>query len=79
MQIFDWHFGPVDMEVTTDSVEHSSYAQSLCLRCTMLNFSPNFACSLNLYLFVFLKNSQNSQENTCARVSFLIKLQASGL
>ena len=22
---------------------------------------------------VFLKNSQNSQENTCARVSFLIK------
>ena len=27
---------------------------------------------------VFLKNSQNSQENTCARVSCLIKLQASG-
>ena len=26
---------------------------------------------------VFLENSQNSQENTCARVSFLIKLQAS--
>ena len=25
---------------------------------------------------VFLKISQNSQENTCARVSFLIKLQA---
>ena len=25
---------------------------------------------------VFLKTSQNSQENTCARVSFLIKLQA---
>ena len=24
---------------------------------------------------VFLKNSQNSQENTCVRVSFLIKLQ----
>ena len=24
----------------------------------------------------FLKYSQNSQENTCARVSFLIKLQA---
>ena len=24
---------------------------------------------------VFLKNSQNSQENTCAKVSFLIKLQ----
>ena len=28
---------------------------------------------------VFLESSQNSQENTCARVSFLIKLQASGL
>ena len=27
---------------------------------------------------VFLKISQNSQENTCAKVSFLIKLQASG-
>ena len=26
-----------------------------------------------------LKILQNSQENTCARVSFLIKLQASGL
>ena len=26
---------------------------------------------------VFLKISQNSQENACARVSFLIKLQAS--
>ena len=28
---------------------------------------------------VFLKNSQNSQENTCARVSFLIKFQAERL
>ena len=28
---------------------------------------------------VFLKTSQNSQENTSARVSFLIKLQTSGL
>ena len=27
---------------------------------------------------VFLEISQNSQENTCARVSFLIKLQDSG-
>ena len=27
---------------------------------------------------VFLDISQNSQENTCARVPFLIKLQASG-
>ena len=28
---------------------------------------------------VFLEISQGSQENTCGRVSFLIKLQASGL
>ena len=28
---------------------------------------------------VFLEFSQNSQGNTCARVSFLITLQASGL
>ena len=28
---------------------------------------------------VFLKISYNSQENTCARVSFLIKLEASAL
>ena len=28
---------------------------------------------------VFLEISQNSQENTCARVSFLMKLQASDL
>ena len=29
-----------------------------------------------LYKKVFLEISQNSQENTCARISFLIKLQA---
>ena len=34
------------------------------------------ACSCSLKK-VFLENLQNSQENTCARVSFLIKLQAS--
>ena len=28
---------------------------------------------------MFLEISQNSQENTCANASFLIKLQASGL
>ena len=28
---------------------------------------------------MFLEFSQNSQENTCARVSFLIKLQVSGV
>ena len=28
---------------------------------------------------VFIKKSQDSQENTCARASFLIKVQARGL
>ena len=32
-----------------------------------------------LYAKVVLEISQNSQENTCARTSFLIKLQASRL
>ena len=32
-----------------------------------------------LWKKVFLKILQNSRENTCASVSFLIKLQASGL
>ena len=31
-----------------------------------------------LWKKVFLEISQNEQENTCARVSFLIKLEASG-
>ena len=44
----------------------------------MVLFSEAVAqkCSVKM---VFLENSQNSQENTCARVSFLIKLQASEL
>ena len=35
------------------------------------------ATGLDLLKKVFLKISQNSQQNTCARVSLLIKLQAS--
>ena len=37
------------------------------------NLSPK--CSIKK---LFLEISQHSQENTCARVSFLIKLEASG-
>ena len=37
------------------------------------------SCGGVLYKKVFLEISQNSQENTCARVSFLVKLQASSL
>ena len=39
-------------------------------------WSSHQRCSIKK---VFLKFSQNSQENTCAGVSFLIKLQALGL
>ena len=45
--------------------------------------SPNFASNTEaVYRRCYLRNmflqiSQNSLENTCARVSFLIKLQAS--
>ena len=41
---------------------------------TLRNNRPDVFCKK-----VFLEISQNSQKNTCARVSFLIKLQASGL
>ena len=37
------------------------YSEAVAQRCSVKN--------------VFLEISQNSQENTCARVSFLIKLQ----
>ena len=40
---------------------------------------PEAATRGDLRRKVFLEISQNSQENTCARVSFLIKLQAWGL
>ena len=40
-----------------------------------LSRSSHRKCSIKN---VFLEISQNSQENTCARISFLIKFQASG-
>ena len=58
---------------------------SLIVHKNLHHFSPGFSLSLSLsfslslcilYFKVFLKILQNSQENTCARVSFLIKLQA---
>ena len=39
-------------------------------------FSPEAATGGVLQSKVFIEISQNSQENTCAKVSFLIKLQA---
>ena len=40
------------------------------------DFSKVYIRSLSEAAKMFLKISQNSKENTCARVSFLIKLQA---
>ena len=44
-----------------------------------MNIYSEAATRVVLCKKVFLEISQNSQENTCARTSFLIKLQASGL
>ena len=49
------------------------------LRLQYITLTPR---SIRLDLFVkkaFLKISQNSQENTCVEIFFLITLQASGL
>ena len=55
-----------------------NWPQSLPLRVCFfkksLNRSSHYRCSVKK---VFLEISQNSQENTCARVSFWITLQAS--
>ena len=40
---------------------------------------PKAATGVVLQKKVFLEISQNSQKNTCSRVSSLIKLQVSGL
>ena len=52
-----------------ESAENLSY--------TSILFTEEAATRGVLCKKVFLEISQNSQENTCVRVSFLIKLQAS--
>ena len=44
-----------------------------------MNIYSEAATRVVLCKKVFSEISQNSQENNCARTSFLIKLQASGL
>ena len=51
----------------------------MCLRLEDYNFVCSEAATGGVYTKDVLKISQNSQENTCARVSFLTKLQAWGL
>ena len=59
--------------ILIDSNKHGN--ANLFFFLTYLERSSHRRCSLKK---VFLEISQNSQENTCARVSFLMKLQASG-
>ena len=42
-------------------------------------FKPGNSCLNQLFSIKLIKISQNSQKNTCARVSFLTKFQASDL
>ena len=54
--------------------------KDFCNRTVFNNF--NIQCVIDIGVLckkVFLEISQNSQENICARVSFLINLQGSGL
>ena len=48
--------------------------KSFCILKDLIDRSSHRKCSVRK---VFLEISQNLQENTCVRVSFLIKLQAS--
>ena len=56
-----------DFKIRKNEVDKIDHANALSSR------SNHRRCSVKK---VFLEISQNSQENTCARVSFLIKLQA---
>ena len=56
-------------EFELESIERVKFFHFICR-------SSHQRCSVKK---VFLEISQNSQENTCARVSFLIKLQATEL
>ena len=59
------HFRLIELLVIYSFDEHARFdAEAVVQRCSVKR--------------VFLKNSKDSQENTCARVSFLIKLQTSG-
>ena len=50
-----------------------------CLEETSKEGKNRSSCAELFVKKVFLEISQNSQENTCDRVSFLIRLQASGV
>ena len=56
-------------------VQRCDFTKTLLQSCVFVE-AVGQRCSVKK---AFLEISQNSQENTCARVSFLLKLQASGL
>ena len=59
-----WTLWPQSCDLIESAYEHSAYilvVEAVVRRCSVKN--------------LFLEISQNSQEHTCARVSFLIKLQ----
>ena len=60
---------------TDDNAYHSQFSDSKCSWSVAVGISVVQRCSVKKVFLEFLKNWQ---ENTCARVSFLIKLQASG-
>ena len=62
-------------EIFCNSIWTALSNLSVSRRSKFSSLSSHQRCSVKK---VFLEISQNSQENTCARVSFLIKLQASG-
>ena len=72
----------IKMRMTITNAKLVTVIEEIC------NGKLQFLCSVepgiirkSLKVFckkVFLEISQNSQENTCVRVSFLIKLQAQG-
>ena len=65
------------LKFTYSTVEYFVSHEVTCKRspATLSSEAVVQKCSVNK---IFLEISQNSQENTCNRVSFLIKLQASG-
>ena len=72
-------FADLNSEILLNERLHHRYfsIKKFYLRNTFLTAEAVvWRCSIKK---VFLEISQNLQENTCARESFLIKLQASGL
>ena len=60
------------VKVNQTQISLRNLLRTICARKFEIDRNSHHRCSVKK---IFLENSQNSQENTCARVSFLIKLQ----